>query len=150
VSAARKDSRPLTRFACLGQAGAQGTQGKVGSNHIFCGKSFDYMKKLSWKDVVLAITIFVNVVVWYLAYSRREIMERYWEITGISVVFLFWIVATRFEKAWIKVIALNTWIPKDEDDPSGGLPHDLYQLTKFFYIIIIAGFIISLITKLIG
>ena len=108
------------------------------------------MKRLSWKDITLAITIFVNIVVWYLGYSKRELMDKYWETIGISAVFLFWILATRFEKAWIKMIASNPFIPEHKDDPSGGLPHDIYQLTKFFYIIAIAGLSFSLITKMIG
>lgn len=98
----------------------------------------------------MVITIFVNIVVWYLAYSRHELMEQYWEFMGISVVFLFWMLATRFEKGWIKMIASNPFISVDNDDPSGGLPHDIYQLTKFIYVIAIAGLSFSLITKLIG
>lgn len=108
------------------------------------------MKSVSWKDFTLAITILVNVVVWYLASYSRELMEQYWEVIGISVTFLFWMFATRFEKTWIKMIASNPFIPEHKDDPSGGLPHDIYQLTKFFYIIAIAGFSFSLITKMIG
>ena len=105
------------------------------------------MKKLSWKDIVLAITVFVNLAVWYLVYSRRELMDKYWEVTGVSTVFLFWILVVRFEKIWFSMIVSNFWIPKDSDDNT---PHDLYELAKFFYVIIIAGFSISLITKLIG
>ena len=92
----------------------------------------------------------MNIVVWYLVSSQHELMKQYWEVIGISVVFLFWMFATRFEKAWIKMIASNPFIPEDKDDVSGGLPHDIYQLTKFFYIIAIAGLSFSLITKVIG
>ena len=108
------------------------------------------MKQFSWKDIVLAITILINMFVWYLAYSKHELKEQYWEVTGISMVFLFWTFTTRFEKVLIKIMATYSWFPEDPDDPAGGLSHDLFQMGRFFYVIFIFLLSLSLITKIFG